>query len=472
MGESQVGSRVPIISPVMRSSRGGWLALPLVVMAIMATGSTFTPARSAAPPNILFILTDDQTVEEFNPNTMPYLRSEPGGKWVKFTNAIVNTPLCCPSRATILSGQYAHHHGVVNNHKGRQLKDSATVATWLNSAGYRTSLIGKYLNGYPFRNVPANYIPPGWDEWNAFVKEPGYYDYTLNENGTLVTYGATSADYSTDVLKRRALQFLGGSAEPFFLYFAPYAAHDPYTPAPEYASAFSDLQMHRSPSFNEADVSDKPEWIRSRSLLTARKQQNQDRDRRSQYRALLSVDDAIEEFFSALNSRGILDNTVVVFMSDNGHLLGEHRVRTKVSEYEESQAVPLWVRVGSAVAKVEPSLVSNVDLASTLTELAGVTPTIPQDGRSLVPLLNGSASGWRYGVLLEWFGETAASKASLAPPYWGVRTRTHKYVELSTGEKELYHLAVDPYELQNVAGDPAYAQIQADLAAELAILKQ
>ena len=356
--------------------------------------------------------------------------------------------------------------------QGQTTKDSATVATWLNSAGYQTSLIGKYLNGYPFRSVPTDYVPPGWDEWHAFKKEPGYYDYTLNENGTLVTYGATRADYSTDVLKRKALQFLGSSAEPFFLYFAPYAAHDPYTPAPEYATAFSDLQMPRSPSFNEADVSDKPEWIRSRSLLSAREQQNQDRDRRSQYRALLSVDDAIEEFFSALNSRGILDNTVVVFMSDNGHLLGEHRVRTKVSEYEESHAVPLWIRSGSAVANAEPRLVSNVDLATTFTELAGVNPTITQDGRSLIPLLNGSATGWRNGVLLEWLGETAVGKSSLAPPYWGIRTKAYKYVELNTGEKELYHLAVDPYELQNVAGDPAYAQIQADLAAELAILKQ
>lgn len=439
---------------------------------MMATGSTFAPARSGTPPNILFILTDDQTVEEFNANTMPYLMSEPGGKWVKFSNAMVNTPLCCPSRATILSGQYSRHHGVLNNHKGRQLNDSATVATWLNSAGYRTSLIGKYLNGYPFRNVPADYIPPGWDEWNAFKKEPGYYDYTLNENGTAVTYGATNADYSTDVLKRKALQFIDASTQPFFLYFAPYAAHDPYTPAQHYATAFSDLQMPRSPSFNELDVSDKPEWIRSRSLLTARGQQNQDRDRKSQYRTLLSVDDAIEEFFSTLSSRGILDNTVVVFMSDNGHLLGEHRVRTKVSEYEESHAVPMWIRVGSAIAKTEPKLVSNVDLASTFTELAGVTPTIPQDGRSLVPLLDGSAAGWRHGVLLEWLGETAVGKSSLAPPYYGVRTRAYKYVELSTAEKELYDLSVDPYEVHNVAGDPAYAQIQADLAAELASLKQ
>jgi arylsulfatase A-like enzyme len=439
---------------------------------MMAVATNVTPARSAVPQNILFILTDDQTVEEFNVNTMPYLLSEPGERWVKFENAVVNTALCCPSRATILSGQYAHHHGVINNHKGRQLRDSATVATWLNSAGYHTSLIGKYLNGYPFKSVPTNYIPPGWDEWNAFSKEPGYFNYTLNQNGTLVPYGGTETAYSTDVLKKKALQFLRGSAQPFFLYFAPYAAHDPYTPAPQYATAFSNLQMPRSPNFNEADVSDKPEWIRARSLLTARGQQNQDRDRRSQYRALLSVDDAIEEFLSALTDRGILDNTVVVFMSDNGHLLGEHRVRTKVSEYEESQSVPLWIRSGSAVANIERRVVSNVDLASTFTDIAGVNPSIPQDGRSLVPLLNGSATEWRNGALIEWLGETAVGKESLAPPFWGIRTRTYKYVELNTGEKELYDLVLDPYELQNVAGDPAYSQVQADLAAELKTLKQ
>jgi N-acetylglucosamine-6-sulfatase len=330
------------------------LALATLAFAIAGLPPS-SRVNAATQPNILFILTDDQTVEELNANAMPYLFSEPGGHWVKFITTFQNTPLCCPSRATILSGQYAHHTGVINNHTGRQLDDSATLATWLDSVGYRTALMGKYLNGYPFRSVSETYIPPGWDEWQAFAKTRGtaYYDYRLNENGTLVSYGSAESDYSTDVLKNKGLRFLRATSEPFLLYFSPFAAHPPYTPAPKYQNAFSSLQMPRTPNFNEQDVSDKPQWIQTKPLLTLTQQQNQDRDRRNQYRTLLSVDDAIREFFGVLQSRGILENTVVVFTSDNGHLLGEHRAHAKASEYEESVNVPLRIRDATAIAKSE-----------------------------------------------------------------------------------------------------------------------
>ncbi|MFN2489945.1 MAG: sulfatase [Actinomycetota bacterium] len=449
------------------------MVLLLLLVLVALPPESEVPARSAdAPvPNILVILTDDQTVQELNGKAMPYVSSQPEGHWVRFPNSFVNTPLCCPARATILSGQYAHHTGVQNNHQGNRFDDSATVATWLDAAGYETALVGKYLNSYPF-NRGETYIPPAWDFWAAFKSTAGYYDYTLNDNGTLVSYGSKGSDYSTDVLRDKALTFMRGAAKPFFLYFAPYAAHEPVIPAPKYASKFAGLEMPRSPNFNEADVSDKPEWISSKPLLTERQQQNNDEDRRDQYRTLRSVDDATKAFFAELSSQGILDETVVIFMSDNGHTLGEHRTHVKPCEYEECQAVPLRIRDPLVAAGKVSQLVSNVDIASTLTDLAGTSPTIAQDGSSLLPLLRGTATSWRTGVLLEWLGETVEGKESAAPPYWGIRTSRYKYVELDTGEKELYDLSVDPYELQNVAGDASYAAVQDDLAARLENLKQ
>jgi N-acetylglucosamine-6-sulfatase len=432
---------------------GDWQASP---------GGRVGPAVSKAltRPNILLILTDDQNTEAMR--AMSYLPGSPYGSWISFPNAFINTPTCCPSRATLLSGQYSSHHQVPDNSRGASFDDRSTVATWLDAAGYRTGLIGKYLNGYPYASQPANYVPPGWDTWAAFSSAEKYYRYTLNVNGTLVSHGAAAQDYSTDVLTNRALNFIRDpSPQPFFLYLAYKAPHAPYTPAPRHATAFSSTVMPHPPNFNEADVSDKPAWVRSKALLNQDRINAFDNDKRNAWRTLLAVDESIRRLLDALSANGKLNNTVVVFMTDNGRLFGEHRLRDKTMVYEEAVRTPFLVRYPSAANRTDQRLVSNADLAATFADLADATPTRPQDGASLVPLLEGQQPTWRTGVLLQWVG------SSLVPAYNAIREPAWKYVELATGERELYDLNADPYELQNVAGRSAYATQQQRLAEQL-----
>lgn len=430
-------------------------------------GGTVGPAVSKAltRPNILFVLTDDQNTEAMQ--AMSYLPGRPYGSWISFPNAFINTSTCCPSRATLLSGQYSSHHQVTDNSRGASFDDRSTVATWLRAAGYRTGLVGKYLNGYPYASQPANYVPPGWDTWAAFAGGESYYRYTLNVNGMLVSYRAAAQDYATDVLTDRALTFINNpSPQPFFLYLAFKAPHAPFVPAPRHATAFSNTVMPHSPNFNEADVSDKPAWVRSKGRLNQDRINAFDNDKRNAWRTLLAVDESIRRLLDALSANRKLNNTVVVFMTDNGRLFGEHRLRDKTMVYEEAIRTPFLVRYPTASNRADQRLVSNVDVASTFADLADATPTRPQDGASLVPLLDGQQPAWRTGLLLQWAG------GGNVPAYNAIREAAWKYVELATGERELYDLQADPYELQNRHGQSAYAQVEADLAAKLAALKR
>lgn len=414
---------------------------------------------------MLVVLTDDQMIGALG-RGMPYLSSEPGAHWVSFTNAFVHYPLCCPSRATILSGLYAHHHGVKSNSGGKRFNDSSTLATWLDQTGYETALIGKYLNDYPFSDRPDNYIPPGWDRWFAF-RTQAYYDYQLNENGTWVSYGSTAADYSTDVLAGKAQAFLSSATEPFFLYFSTQAPHRPFTPAPRHKGRLAGVPITRTPNFNEADVSDKPTWVRNLPLFTASEENGLDSGQRTASETLFAVDEAIKTFMDTLSARGILDNTVIIFMTDNGLSYGHHRwAKEKRCVYEECVSTPLMIRYPWTEARTESRLSLNTDIAPTIAELAGVSMPYRPDGFSLVPRLTNSATDWRSSVLLEY--QESGQTPSM---FWAVRTDSWKYSELATGERELYDLDADPFELTNVADEPAYAEIQALLAAELERLK-
>jgi N-acetylglucosamine-6-sulfatase len=252
------------------------LAAPITA-AMQEASPAASPAvtPSAERPNVVLIVTDD--LDARSVEAMPAVRSLLHEQGVRFTNAFASTPLCCPARVSILRGQYVHNHGVLSNggpYGGfttfrRRGGEDSTVATWLQAAGYRTALLGKYLNGYPEEADPT-YVPPGWDEWYAFAGgTSGFYaDYELNENGRLVPYGSAPGDYSTDVLSAKATEFIERTTtadQPFFLYLAPYAPHAPRLPAPRHADTFADVQVPRSPAFNEADVSDKPGWVGSRS---------------------------------------------------------------------------------------------------------------------------------------------------------------------------------------------------------------
>jgi N-acetylglucosamine-6-sulfatase len=454
-----------------------WVTFVVAVAALI--GALFIPesrsAQRADPrPNIVIILSDDQSPESLphQPAVMPYLQGQaldPQGEWVRFTNAFLNTPLCCPSRASILTGMYSHQTHVETNFDGHLFDDSSTVATWLHGAGYTTGLVGKYLNGYPFGR--AEYIPPGWDRWDG--KEQGgggsvYYDYTVLKQGFPVAYGGGPGDYGTDVYASLAVNFIrtAPTDKPFFLYFAPTAPHPPWTPPPRYESTYASMSMPHLPDLNELDVSDKPAWVRALPSLTPEELTGLDRARRLEYEALLGVDDAVRNILQALTARGELENTVIFYLTDNGFSFGEHRWVTKDCAYEECIHTPFLVRFPGAVTRMDDHLVSNVDLAPTLAELADTQPGGPVSGRSIVPLLQGRPPpDWRSGVLLEWAGDDRI------PPWWGVRTQDFLYVELDTGERELYDLRTDPFELVNVVNDPSYENAVTRLSAQLAALK-
>lgn len=423
-------------------------------------------------PNIIVIETDDQRWDTMS--SMPTVMSRIAGEGINFTNAFVTTSMCCPSRSSFLTGLYTHNHGVWYNVPpdggAPKFKDSSTLATWLKDSGYTTSLIGKYLNSY---NLISPYIPPGWSDWHAFVKSDPtragtyYYNYTLNDNGVINSYGESEATYSTDVLKTKALDFISTAKRPFFLFFTPFAPHSYPVVAKRHAGTCDNLTFTKPPSFNEANVSDKPAWVKARPLFNATQSAQLDIEKRLQICSLKAVDEAVAEIISALGSE--LDNTMIVFTSDNGLMWGEHRLREKDNIYEESIRVPMAIRYPKLI---KPGLSSskfalNIDLPVTIAEVAGVTIPSPINGKSLTPLFaNPSISSWRGSFLIEhgrgWMG---------APTSSGVRAVRYKYVELGSGEREFYNLALDPYELINQINNPAYTSIISQLANHLKELK-
>ncbi|GIV00653.1 MAG: hypothetical protein KatS3mg014_2268 [Actinomycetota bacterium] len=443
------------------------LAGALALMVAAALVPEVLPRGDSPRLNVVVIVTDDQSFDSIPRSVpvMPYLQAralDPADHWVVFTRAFVNTPLCCPSRATMLTGRYPHHTGVWGNADGAVLDETDTLATWLDAAGYETALVGKYLNGYPFGRGP--YVPPGWDRW--WGKEQGgpesiYHDFTLIEQGTPVAYGPEA--YSTDVLADAAVSFIERAPRdrPFFLWFAPTAPHPPAEPAARHAGRYADLALTDPPSLGEPDVSDKPAWVRALPPLDAAGLEAMRNARRRSFETLLAVDEAVRRVIEALRERGELEETVVVFTSDNGLSFGEHRWDRKSCPYEECIRVPLLVRVPGLAHRVEPALVSAVDLAPTILDLTGVRPTGPLDGASLAPLLRGGPPP-RQEVYLEFGGDPRV------PAWRALRTPRWMYVELATGERELYDLRADPFELENLARDPARAAIVETMADDLA----
>jgi len=379
-------------------------------------------------PNIVFILTDDQRLDDVH--YMKNLQERVIKNGVTFKNYFDTVSLCCPSRTSILRGQYAHNTGVKTNtppNGGFEVAygtgiEKSTVASWLHDFGYSTALFGKYLNGYPGPAGP-DYIPPGWDNWAVSVHGNPYseYNYRLNENGKQVDYGATPQDYGTDVYAGKALKFIADSAKakkPFFLYLAVYAPHGPATVAPRYEGMFADVQVPRSPAFNQSDVSKMPRYIQRLPLLSEEEITSADRYRGKRLASLQAVDEAIGKILKTLEETGELANTYVVFTSDNGFHLGEHRMRRgKQTAYDTDIHLPLYVLgPGVKAGKVVDELVGNVDLAPTFAELAGASTPEFVDGRSLVPFLRGGAtkvSNWRQCYLVEHWGGGGARQRAL-----------------------------------------------------------
>jgi arylsulfatase A-like enzyme len=438
-------------------------ALPCLLLTTI-----FLPSNLLARPNLVLIVADDLDQNLGTLQHMPNLHRLLVQEGLTFSDFFVTNSLCGPSRATLLRGQYTHSHGVGSNESPagafetfhRMGHESSTLATWLQGAGYRTMLLGKYLNGYPEGGSRAH-RPPGWSEFVSPVDNEAYkgFNYRLNENGRIVSYGDRTRDYLTDVLARKAEELLRRSGgTPFFLYLTPYAPHHPATPAPRHDRLFAGAKVPRAPSFNEADVSDKPA---PRSALAGSEIDDVDSLYRSRLQSMQAVDEMIARVVEILENSGRLGETYIFFTSDNGFHMGQHRLRPqKATPYEEDVRVPLIVRGPGIPAGETLSgyLAGNVDLAPTLAELADVGTPHFVDGRSLAPLLRGDrpAPGtWRQALLLEQYsdeGLIAPSPRSPRPVFVGLRTLRYKYVEYWTGVREIYDLASDPYELSNFGG--------------------
>lgn len=459
-----------------------------VLLTLLISGGLQAQAEQAAQtrPNIVLISSDDQTVRDMR--VMSNLRRLVTNQGTSFANSFAPFPLCCPDQASILTGQYAHNHGVLGNGGGSWpaggydlLDGSSTLATWLQDAGYQTAFVGKYLVGYGATSPAV--VPPGWEEWHAIVGG-NYYNFDLYEDGVRNSYRNVYqtdfyAELSADIITRRA-----ADDAPFFLWTSYKAPHNggPYEPddpgpvgtspavAERHRDAFDGVPLPRDPSFNEADASDKPLEVSQLPSLTADEQAALTEINQQRWESLLALDEAVDSTIRALQATRELDNTIIAFTSDNGFMMGEHRIPGgKGVPYEPSLRVPLSIRgPGFPAGVVRDQLVAAIDLAPTFLEAAGATAGLVMDGTSLLPLAADPAAGPDRDIVIE-----AGPRTVDGPMYWtGLRTERFKYVEYGeTGEVELYDLLRDPYELRNQQANPAYAPVVAALAADLARLR-
>jgi arylsulfatase A-like enzyme len=444
-----------------------------------------TTPTALTPLNVVLIVTDDQRADTLQ--YMPYVQDLLVQYGVTFTSAFASSPQCCPSRSGVLTGLWSHNHGVLSNRMGaRYFRDASTLATWLKAAGYRTALIGKYLNrysgdpcrqtyGFCFRNLygvfPWPYLPPGWDEWKVFSPE-GYYGYQLIENGSTVAYGTAEADYSTTVLQAKAVDFIQTTPadQPFLLVFTPYGPHRPATAAKPDRYLHSGIPPWRPPSWNEADVSDKPTWVQALPVMDAAAAAALDGFRRSQLDTLRSIDRAVKAIYDAVAAAGRLDRTVFIFTSDNGHAWGEHRWAEKMCAYDECSKVPLVIHVPGGSPRTDGHLISLVDLAPSIAAWTGAGhPKV--DGISIARRVIDRAAGRRADLLIEMLDGETNDPSQQVIRHAAIRTPRYLYVEYLNGDREFYDVSVDPHFLVNIASDPGSAEIIALLKARLDYLR-
>lgn len=446
------------------------IGLPLLAGPVLA--QPVEPDASPTRPNIVVIYMDDFST---HPTWLwsKASRTPALAKFVKngvhFKNAIGSTPRCCPARANVLTARYGHNNGVTKNDPSDvDLHDALNKK--LKAAGYQTALVGKYFNGIadltPNRASMARYAR-GWDTFDIVWKNQGaWYDYPLYTKSKTLRYGSAPRDHSSEVMARRAARHIkrAPADKPLFMIVSLFDGHDPITPMPRLRGhpACARVKPYSSPAFNEANVSDKPRYIRRTRKL-----------RRNQYglvkrcEAVMTVDRVTSRVRSALRKSGRLDDTLLVFAADNGWMLGDHRVVRKGTPY--STPVPLymlWPSELGNVKRVVEEPVSNVDFGSTFCELAGCA--LPaSDGMSLLPLLRGETDRldrkFVYEEMLHTFVPTGM------PAWYGIRTTKAYsdtlwvYTEYKGGERELYDLTRDPHQLVNLAGRPKHAAVQKEL---------
>jgi N-acetylglucosamine-6-sulfatase len=418
------------------------LAFSALILSLLLQACGSLPRLNDTRPNFLIIITDDQRYDtmEYMPNTQELIFDQ----GVTFSSAYITTPFCCPSRASILTGMYAHNHYV---HVNEDPLNFPTVVEDLHENGYYTGLVGKYLNSW------KGEARPEYDYWVSFFGGtiPNYYDPNLNINGTW----QKKTGYITYLFQEHVLEFLDQASQqrkPFLLLFTPNAPHAPHTPLKEDKNLYTDLPPWRPPNFNEEDISDKPSSIANKPLLGDEEAAQIENIRRRQIQTLASLDRTIGEIMRKLEESGELDNTIVIFISDNGKHWGEHRMDTKSTAYEESVKVPFALRHPTLVpeAYTEDRLVANIDIAPTIYELSETSMPETVDGMSLVQLLQGDAE-WRDHLLLEAWPDRG---------HWvAIHTGQYVYIETQDDLAEFYDLAVDPYEMDSQLNNPEYQSV-------------
>jgi arylsulfatase A-like enzyme len=428
-----------------------------------------TASPVLARPNIIVIMTDDQVVSDLEVMSKTRSLLKQGGTSFKFSYA--SFPLCCPSRSTFLTGQYAHNHRILDNWTDERsgwnnLDHNNALPVWLQAAGYRTIHIGHYLSG-----TPITARAPGWDDWQLMDGQA--YGYRINDNGTILKEGTAPEDYYTDVMSDRAIGSINKALQagkPFFMRLAPRAPHteasvtsDPNPrPAPRHLGMFSSKPLLKTPSFNEADVSDKPTPPKGLPLLTQQRIGEITATWRARLATLQAVDDMVGRIGDRLRQAGILNNTAIIFTSDNGYLFGDHRIpEGKRYVYERSARVPLLIRgPGFPAGVVRQQMVMNVDLPATILDLADASPRRALDGLSLLPFAANGAYGAERPIVIE-----------TVRRYFALRTPEWVYVEYNDGQKELYDMQADPDQLENLVNRSDLATVREDLAARLSQLK-
>ena len=439
-------------------------------------GGPSAAAKSPKKPNIVFILTDDLSTNlvQYMPNVMAMQK-----EGTTFSNYFVTDSLCCPSRSSIFTGKLPHNTGVFTNtgpDGGYEAftahgNESLTFAVALRRAGYKIAMLGKYLNGY----LPRRHrVPAGWSEWDVGGAAYAEFNYVLNENGRIARYGGAPQDYLTDVLAGLGDVFVHKSAGgPFFIEIATFAPHAPYIPAPRHADKFPGLTAPRSPAFGVRPDADAPKWLQEIAPLRPIDIGAIDKYFRMRVQSVQAVDEMIGRIRSTLAALGLDQNTYVVFSSDNGLHMGEYSLRPgKMTPFEIDIHVPLIV-VGPGVPKgqVVNEIVENIDLCPTFTELAGASPPSSPDGRSVVPLLQGSrVADWRHMALIEHHHhgpvpdpadpDAPMPHAANPPTYEALRAENALYVEYEGGEQGYYDLIHDPDELRNIVARVPAAQRQ------------
>ena len=517
-------------STIKRARRPAALtAAALLLAGAMALALSTNDAEGAPGDNVIFIMTDDQAANEmvYMPNTQSLI----GGHGVSFTRAFVPYPLCCPSRASMLTGEYMHNHKVRGNLEppggwgAFRQHEGDTIATRTDADGYYNVHVGKYVNGYAVGPPNPLPIPPGWDEWYGKTSETAlYFNYSLIEQTgpgdtpEVEFYGDQESDYQTDVLRDKAVEFIDtatGAETPFMMNVWFNSPHGPFDPAPRHLFDLSTAALPNLQAFNEKDISDKPKWLRkqARKRLSKPLIKTIASERRRRLEMLLSVDEAVAAIVAELDQEDLLDDTYIIFASDNGFFRGEHRIAGgKYLAYDPSSKIPLMIRGPGIPAGVQSSeLVSGIDIPQTIDEITTGSPSPDADGRSFLPYalnptlrstrpllmeadtgpgqgnvgfdpaaatasraqLSKAKVAGRRGVKnldQEPMGTKSAANGNFSPAYRGVRTERYLYVLYANGQSELYDLLLDPAQKRSVHADRRYRLVRKFLFARLVTL--